>query len=231
LNSTLHSLFAARPLAESEKSTYLRWALDFFTDESVAQDPFVDITLQLDVSQAFEKYQELKKGSVGATSFFSFLLWNLAQTLQNHLCFKMRKINGEWVVLENAPIVTPVAVGGDLRFSEMLLCNVSQMEFIDFSQYYQELLAQAKQGILERMDPQTFLISCFVGNLPNLQFSSLQLHSRLSSIQAQPSFYFGKRYEQNGKILIPFAAKLHHACTDPYILDLMIQDFLNRFKS
>jgi chloramphenicol O-acetyltransferase type A len=49
--------WSVRPLAEAEKQGYLAWSLDFFTDPAVEQNPFVDITLQLDVTDAYAAYQ------------------------------------------------------------------------------------------------------------------------------------------------------------------------------
>ena len=68
-----------------------------------------------------------------------------------------------------------------------------------------------------------------IGNLPNLQFTGLNLHWRQSHISAAPWFYFGKRYWQNDKLLIPFAVKLHHSCNDPFVLNLLMEDFNKRF--
>ncbi len=34
---------------------------------------------------------------------------------------------------------------------------------------------------------------------------------------------------QNNQLLIPFAFKLHYACNDPFVLNLLIQDFKKRF--
>ena len=226
--STLIEHWSARPLTEAESKGYLDWSLDFFTDNSVEQDPFVDITLQLDVTRAYAAYQAAR---VEGLSFFSFLVWHLARAMQGNLGFKLRKIEGKWWVLDNAPIVTPIAVGGEARFTELLLKDASRESLAEFARQYREKLDSAKRGEGTRMDPETFLVACFIGNLPQLQFTALSLHSRKSSIQCQPCFYFGQRYFQGEKLFIPFAAKLHHACTDPHVLNQLVEDFQARFSS
>lgn len=219
--------YAARPLSADEKRGYLEWSLDFFTDSGVLQDPFVDLTLQLDVTRAYASYRQ---SEIAGLTFFSFLLWHLAQTMQGHLGFKLRKIGQEWLVLENAPLVVPVAVGGENRFCELLLENVSRQSLVEMAGQYRCQLDSARRGEVRRMAPETFLTACFVGNLPDLQFTGLSLHWRKALIQCQPCFYFGKRYEQDGKLFIPLAAKLHHACTDPFVLNGLIRDFTARFE-
>jgi chloramphenicol O-acetyltransferase type A len=218
--------WGCRPLAEAEKAGYLAWSLDFFTDCAVEQDPFVDITLQLDITDAYACY---KAQALPELTFFSFLIWHLAQAMQGQLGFKLRKIKGQWWVLENAPIVVPVAVGGEMRFCELLLQNASNQGLAEFAGHYRNQLDAARAGCLPRMDPHTFLTACFVGNLPQLQFTALNLHWRKSDIQCQPSFYFGQRYPQGERLMMPLAIKLHHACTDPFVLNSLIEDFRQRF--
>ncbi len=219
--------WGCRPLSQAEKAGYLAWSLDFFTDSTVEQDPFVDLTLQLDVTEAYASYQ---RQALPGLSFFSYLIWHLAQAMQGQLGFKLRKIDGTWQVLENAPIVVPVAVGGEMRFRELLLRDVSRQSLAGFAAHYRKQLDAARAGEGERMAPLTFLSACLIGNLPNLQFTAMNLHWRKSDIQCQPCFYFGRRYQQDGRLLIPLAAKLHHACTDPFVLNALIEDFLQRVK-
>ncbi|OUL21799.1 CatA-like O-acetyltransferase [Nostoc sp. 106C] len=219
--------YQSRLLDDKAKEGYLNWSLDFFTDPNVIQVPCVDITIQLDVTDAYKMYQT---NPIKGATFFSFLTWHLVQSLKNHFCFNLRLIKNQWFILDNPPVMIPVAVGGQERFSEMLLENVSQTSYQDFIIQYRQKLDQIRNGKGERAKVETFLLSYFIGNLPNLQFTGLTLHWRSSEIIGHPYFYFGKRYWQNDQLFIPFAAKLHHACNDPFVLDLLIQDFKERFN-
>ena len=221
------SQYQPRLLDEKAKEGYLNWSLDFFTNPNVIQVPCVDITIQLDVTDAYKLYQA--NPAEGAT-FFSFLTWHLVQTLKNHFCFNLRLIENQWFILDNPSVIIPVAVGGQDRFWEMLLENVSQISYQDFIIQYRQKLDHIRNGQAQRADSKTFSLSCVIGNLPNLQFTGLSLHWRQDEIIGQPYFYFGKRYWQNHQLFIPFAAKLHHACNDPFVLDLLIQDFCQRFN-
>jgi chloramphenicol O-acetyltransferase len=214
-------------LTEKRKEGYLNWSLDFFTNSDVLQVPYIDITIQLEVTQAYAIYQT--KSKEGST-FFAFLLWHFAQVLPRHPDFNFRLWQNQWYLVHNPPFVVPVAVGGKARFWEMVLENVRHLAYAQFVSYYRQQLNTIKEGFGSRADEMTFQISCLMGNLPNLQFTGLTLHWQQGSIIGQPMFYFGKRYWQENKLYIPFAAKLHHATTDPLVFDLLLQDFQNQIE-
>lgn len=218
--------YEPRLLTEKEKEGYLSWSLDFFTNTDLWQNPTLDITIQLEVTQAYELYQCCRSPE---STFFSFLLWHLAQVLPKHPCFNLRLIEQKWYIINNPPIIVPAAVGGKERFAEIILENISKISYRDFVPQYSFLLKAVREGKGKRPQLNTFLLSCPIGNLPNLQFTGLTLHWQKNLIEGQPLFYFGKRYWLKDKLYIPFAAKLHHATTDPLLLDLLIQDFQNQF--
>jgi chloramphenicol O-acetyltransferase type A len=193
----------------------------------VRQSPYIDITLQLDVTEAYAGYQARP---VEGASFFAFLLWHLAQTLARYPDFNLRRVNGEWYQLHNPPIFVPVAVGGDLRFQEMVLEDVYRRDYADFIAQYRAALHRARRepASRQRETGRYFYLGHLIGNLPTLQFSALTLHWR-EGIAGHTAFYFGKRYWNGERLLMPFAAQLHHACTDPFLLDGLLQDFSGRF--
>jgi chloramphenicol O-acetyltransferase type A len=218
--------YQPRLLDGEVKEGYLNWSLNFFTDPGAIQSPYVDITIQLNVTDAYKFYKlDITEGE----TFFCFLIWNLIQTLKNHFYFNLRFIQNQWFILENPPVVVPVAVGGKQRFCEILLESASQIGYREFVTQYRYKLNEARSGRGKKVKSEDFLLSCFLGNLPNLQFTGLTLHWRHSEIVGQPYFYFGKRYWQNDTLFIPFSAKLNYACNDPFVLDLLIQDFNKRF--
>lgn len=61
--------YQPRLLTPEERAGYLDWSLDFFTDDRLLQIPYIDLTLQLDVTNAYGVYQQ-QKDSPG--SFFCF---------------------------------------------------------------------------------------------------------------------------------------------------------------
>ncbi len=208
------------------KQGWLNWSLDFFCDPNILQVPYLDITIQLDVTEAYAAY---KANRVPGSTFFAFLIWHLAQTLVAHPSFNMRFIENQWYLLKNPTILIPVAVGGKERFCEVVLENVSKISYEEFVPQYRTQVERARNGGGKRTDFQSFCLSHFLGNLPNLQFTGLTLHWVRDGMVGQPFFYFGKRYELRNSLFIPFAAKLHHGCADLFVLDLLLEDFQKRF--
>lgn len=206
-------------LSPEQRGGWFDWSLDFFTDTSVLQMPYIDITLQLDVTDAYTNYQQL---NLNEASFFTYLVWQLMQTIATQSSFKLRKVDEDWYFIHNPPIVIPVAVGGQQRFFEIVLDDVIKLPLSDFCQQFHSAVKQARDGKGQRATPEQFYFSTFFGNLPNLKFTGLTLHYRHCAVDAQTLFYFGQRYTLNERLYIPFAAKLHHATTDPFVLNELI---------
>jgi len=228
--SVIPDCYAPERVDPADFPGWLGWALEFFSDSSL-QNPHVDVTLQLDVTQAWARYEAAPQHPP-PESFFSFLLWHLAQTLARHPSFNLRKIDGTWYRLGNPPIFIPVAVGGDARFQSLVLDDVYRQDFATFSAVYRERLAQARaprQGEGEAEASDVFRYAHFIGNLPNLRFTGLTLHWRPEQMVGQSFFYFGQRYTEGGRMLIPLSVRLHHSCTDPFVLNQLIEDFSRRF--
>ena len=207
---------------------WLRWSLDFFT-QPVLQMPYLDITLQLDVTTEYQRYQAEKSGA--GASFFAFMLWHLAQTLAAEPSANLRLIDGKWYRLHNPPIFVPVALGGEARFGSLVLDDVYRQDYPEFLDNYQQRLAavRAKRGE-EPMSDLVFRCAHFIGNLPYLRFTGLNLHWRADQMVGQSCFYFGQRYAEGARLMQPLAAKLHHACMDPLILNNLITAFKQRFQ-
>ncbi len=201
---------------------YFEWSLNFFTDKSIIQNPFLDLTLQLDVTDAYKKYLTYSNEK---KTFFSFLIWNIVKAQSNNISFKLRLIDDKWYILNNAPVVVPVAVGGKQRLLTMLLEDVAISDYEDFSNRYYDELIKIRNGSGYKPTEREFQFAQFFGNLPNIQFTGFTLHHRLEEITGQSVFYFGKRYEVGEKLFIPLATKLHHACTDPYVFDILLTEF------
>jgi chloramphenicol O-acetyltransferase len=220
--------YQPRLLTQGEREGYLDWSLNFFTDPSLFQIPYLDLTLQLDVTHAYQTYQGEK---TAGSSFFSFLIWHWLQCLQSNWGFRLRYVDQKWYILDNPPVMVSVAIGGKERFAEMLLENTSQLAYADFIPLYRQTLDNIRSGNPQRADYQTFCLATIFGNLPNLQFSGLTIHYRRETIQGQPWFYFGKRYWVNDQLLIPLCVKMHHANSDPFVLDQLVAQFQSRFMT
>jgi len=206
---------------------WLSWSLNFFSDP-LLQNPYLDLTLQLDLTETYDRYTTSKaSGSEG--TFFAWLVWHLAQTLAAHPSFNLRRIGEQWYMLGNPPIFIPVAIGGSKRFSEIVLEDVYKQDYPTFIGCYLQKLAMARKPDSEPVkSSDVFDYAHFIGNLPNLRFTGMTLHWRPSQMHGQSFFYFGQRYREGECLLMPLSVKLHHACTDFFVLDELLVDFNRR---
>lgn len=221
--------FRPHPVNPSDLHGWLGWSLDFFGNDG-GQNPHVDLTLQLDVTAGWERYGAWKAEGVPSASFFAFLLWHLSQALADDPSFNLRKVGGQWYRVDNPPLFVPVAVGGEARFQSLVLEDVYGQNYAGFVAAYGERLALARSPDAPSSEPEIFTLAHFVGNLPNLRFTGLTLHWRPDQMVGQSFFYFGQRYQRDGRMMIPLAARLHHACTDPFVLDQLLADFSRRLS-
>ncbi|MCL3781484.1 hypothetical protein EMN47_13925 [Prolixibacteraceae bacterium JC049] len=216
--------YNGRKLSEEERNTYEKWSLNFFHQTSIVQEPYLQMTLQVDISKALEIYNTQYRSIEGA-SFTAYLMWHIVQAGKLHPYFRYRKIQDEWYIFDELPLYSPVAIGGDARFADLKLepfVNTKLEEFFPIYRATQNKLFD--DGVFTPLSPVYWQNAWFVGNLPNLQFTGFQLHS--SAIKnGRPFFYFGKRFRQDGKQMIPLLVAFDHSNIDPYVLSAFMADF------
>ncbi|NEP14692.1 MAG: hypothetical protein F6K14_31750 [Symploca sp. SIO2C1] len=207
------------------QNTYVGWALEHFIDETKILNPYLDITLKLDLTDAEKNYQDNFQNEY--STFTSFLIWKLLKALKKHPPFWWRYINEKWYQVNNPPLFYPIAVGGKSRFGEIVINNATKLGWLEFSQLYQNskdsILSHA---ILPKSREFAYQLGQFVGNLPSLDFSSFAMHTYRRSTQS--CFYFGKRtYDNKKKLTVPLAIKFHHGNLDPLLVELLVRDYLD----
>ena len=96
------------------------FALDFFHKKEFIKDPWLQLTIRLDITKARKNYIDNYKW-VDNASLTAWLSWNLIRAMKDHPWSRMRKIKGEWHCFENLPLFFPVAIGGSKRFFEPVI--------------------------------------------------------------------------------------------------------------
>jgi len=215
--------FELQPLDCNNLSTYECWAQNFFNDPECIQDPYLDITLQLDITAARNRYEAQGEGT-----FTAFLYYHLIHALKNHPEFFYRFIGEQWVQITNPALFYPIARNDRKnRFHEAFIPNIFQLSWSEFSEIYRTELDCSKRTP-RLLGENLFVYTLFIGNLPNLQVTGLTLHTN-NRYCAQPYFYFGKRYQHESRLFVSLSIKFHHSTVDPYIIDLLMQDFQRAF--
>ena len=216
--------YNGRKYTYEERSTYEKWSLDFFHNKEIITEPLLQITLQVDITKALKHYDIHYKPIKGA-SFAAYLMWHVVHTTKKHPYFRYRKIQDEWYIFDELPIYAPVGIGGDARFGNLILEPSSLHSLDGFFYHYRSALSKLfDDSTFEVLNPTIWKNAWFIGNLPNLQFTGYQLHTSVVS-SGRPFFYFGKRYEQDGKLFNPLLVAFDHSNLDPFVLSAFMEDF------
>jgi len=207
---------------------YQKWALDFFINPGLVANPYIDITVQLDITSAVSIWQE--KLSNGQGTLTAWLIWNLLQSLKEFPCFQWRYLDGQWFEVKNPPLFCPIAVDRADRFVNLILENAFKLSWEEFAGAWVTLKRKIQlEGTFTTSDTEPFRFCQFIGNLPHLHFTSLTLHQPASS--CQPFFYFGqRRCDQSGLVIMPLAAKFHHSSCDPDVFDRLLRNYQQRLQ-
>lgn len=219
---TMLNTYQGELLSSHDLSFYERWAMDYFHDDQHVSDPYLSITLDLPLGAARDNYQNHFQSAEGA-SFQGFLIWCLARALKSEWIFSTRNINGKWYRFDNLPIFCPIAVGGELRFKDVILENVTALSWPEFARYYRKSV-DCNDAKLEVLPQEVWALCPFIGNLPNMAFSSFQIH-RNKLKTGRPLFYFGQRKTINGEPSVPLSISFDHANSDPFVLDKLLATF------
>jgi chloramphenicol O-acetyltransferase type A len=217
------------PLVTTELAgKYQPWALDYFTNPDLVPVPYIDITVQLDISIAAAIWNEKLSKNEGTLT--AWLTWNLMQSLKEFSYFQWRYINGQWFEVQNPPLFCPISVDRADRFVNLVLENPFKMTWQEFAQTWTGLKQRIQSGTnFEKNDASVFGFSHFIGNLPHLHFTSLTLHQPASF--CQHFFYFGaRRCDAQGITMMPLAGKLHHSSGDPFVFELLLKNYLQRLQ-
>ena len=206
------------------EGNYQPWALNYFTNPELVPNPYLDITILLDISSTVVDWQQQIFQQGGTLT--GWLVWNLLQALKTFTCFQWRYINGQWFEVKNPPLFSPIVVDKVDRFASLIIENPFKLSWPEFAFHWTESKQRLQRdGNFANNDTLVFGFSHFIGNLPHLYFTGLSLHYPTSF--CQPFFYLGqRRCDGQGVTTMPLAAKLHHASADPYLFELLLQKYL-----
>lgn len=236
-----------QPVAVSEEDyggDYVPWALRHFTDPALVSQPFISMTIEVDLTEALACFQNIghvdlgegsksSKGSRGNAGFTAWLMYHLMHSVHQVEAFRLRRVAGHWFRIDNMPLMTPVAVGGKQRFEELAIGNVVHSDWKEFAENYRTGLARLLDDSMSEQPPASKMVyelGQAIGNLPNMRFTHLTPHT--SAGLTNNMFYFGQRRRgADGRLTMPLAMHLHHATTDPHVAQILLDEFTERLNS
>jgi chloramphenicol O-acetyltransferase len=217
--------YGGRPLDVSKLNSYDKWALNYFSDRRVVVDPNCEITIQLDITDA-ERFYRAKMASTPGASLTAYLTWSLLRAIAKHPCFSWRSVNGKWYEFGDLPVFIPVSTGKENRFQDVLIEGATRLGWKEFCEVYRRKIDDALQGkAFDAVPDDIFKYAFIIGNMRQLAFTSLRVFIQ-SYRTGRPAFYFGRRYESEERLRVPFYALMDHSTAEPERLDVMIGDYL-----
>ena len=110
------------PLDLKELSLYDQQALEFFMNEELVDNPFMNFSFNHDISVATENYQKM---TLPGSSMTAFMIWCAAKSLCSIRQLSWRKLGDAWYEFKNLPFYMPIATGLESRLVTPLLRNIS----------------------------------------------------------------------------------------------------------
>ncbi|ARN55642.1 CatA-like O-acetyltransferase [Sedimentisphaera salicampi] len=204
---------------------YPKFALEYFHDKSEIADPNLHMTLQLDITGLRERYDRDFAG-INST-FTAFLVYKLLLAASGIEFLRYRYIEGSWYCFDNLPLFFPVAVGGDKRFMEIIIDSPARLDFPEFAEKYCTGLEKIRNNPSDYkpVPNEIWKNMWFIGNLSYMRFTSFGVHLNQRDT-GRPIFYFGQRYQQGERLYVPLYSRIDHATGDPFILNEVIEAFL-----
>ena len=177
-------------------------------------DPFFGLTCHIDVTnlRAFCKKNKLS---------FSLAVLYFSMKAANEITeFRLRIVNDEVVEFDSIEIGSTF-LNDDNSFFFGLFKNESTV--FDFDAKGKQLVKELKRGkIFEEHWNKIDLI--FGSTVPWISFTSIK-HARNIEREKSgiPKFVFGKRFQQNDKLLLPFSIEVHHALMDGFHVGQLVE--------
>lgn len=210
-----------------DASSYESWAMNYFHDKEIVQNPYLNMTVDVDLTDARKVYEKDYRAIQGA-SFQAYIIWNLLKALQEKSIFNTRKIGDKWYRFDNLPVFMPIAIGGDLRFKDALIYDTQGIDWPYFVKKYRQSIDN-ENNKLETLPQNIWSLCTFIGNLPDMLFKSFTMHhNKLNA--GRPFFYFGQRNLDKDRLFIPMSITFDHANSDPFVLNQLLKSFIEHMN-
>ena len=177
-------------------------------------DPFFGLTCHIDVTnlRAFCKKNKLS---------FSLAVLYFSMKAANEITeFRLRIVDEDIVEFDSIEIGSTF-LNDDNSFFFGLFKNETSV--FDFDAKGKQLVKELKRGkIFEEHWNKIDLI--FGSTVPWISFTSIK-HARNIEREKSgiPKFVFGKRFQQNDKLLLPFSIEVHHALMDGFHVGQLVE--------
>lgn len=181
------------------------------------EEPFFGITVDLDVTKAYEKSKREN------FSFFLYYLYLASKTVNSIESFKYR-IEGEKVFIYDQINASATISREDTTFG---FSNIIHNDDLDiFLKNAENEIQRIRSGsglMLEKVR----LNEVHYSAIPWVNFTSLSHSRSFQKGDSCPKISFGKLSVKDGKRMMPVSIHVHHALMDGYHVGLFVEKFQN----
>lgn len=188
---------------------------DFF---SAMEEPFYGLTVEIDVSHAYNKAQKM------STSFFVYYLYATLQAMNRIPAMRLRIVDGKVYEYTRIDASSTVLKEDDtFGFSHIIY----QEDYNLFAQSVQKEIQRVKQTttLLTKEDYGANIIH--FSAIPWVHFTSLTHARGYSYPDSCPKVSIGKMIEKDGKKVFPVALFAHHGLVDGLDMGNFFECFQN----
>ncbi|HAF53089.1 MAG TPA: type A chloramphenicol O-acetyltransferase [Leclercia adecarboxylata] len=186
-----------------------RWARKehFEVFQSFAQSTF-NQTVQLDITVL------LKHIKAVGWKFYPTMIFLIAHVVNRHTEFRMAMKNNELVIWDEVHPSYTIFHNETETFSSIWSPYDGNIQH--FQNVYSEDVARHGNNLAYWPKGQSPDNIFFVSAIPWVSFTSFDINVAHMQNFFSPMFTFGKYYEQDGKVLLPFALQVHHSVCDGF---------------
>ncbi len=192
---------------------------EFFKDY---EDPYFNLTANLEVTNLYNFCKE------NQISFFLACLYLAVETANEILEFRLRIIDGQVFEYKSIDIGSTV-LNKDNSFS---FCYFKrQASILKFDKSGKRILKKHQENTdFDSNKDKTNVI--YASSIPWVSFTSIK-HSRDIKREKSgiPKFVFGKYFNENKYIKMPFSIEVHHALMDGFHVGKFIENFQKRINN
>lgn len=215
------SKFNGKLVDEEKITNYQRFSLNFFSDASSVLDPRVQVTSQLDITAIYQTYNKHYKHAEGAT-FTAYVKWISLKAMKD-TPFGWRCINNKWYEFSNLPLeVSVYKQNGNQQL--FYLYDVTDSSWPDFCKKHTAIKDQLKDSL---EDIKSLPLYAIAHEIVGLNFPRMTAYNTTKKAEYahQPWIVFSTRYEQDGKLLLPYHLSFSHAPLIPRLAEYFIDKF------
>jgi len=179
--------------------------------------PHFDISVEIDIKHLI-KYIKVKD-----ISFFKTMVFLVTKNVNKIEEFKYRIINNEQVVILDKVNPSFTIMGDNNVFS---FCNSKYHENMkEFFESMDRNINKYKEDPIVSSS-ENDLNAVYLTSIPWLSFKSITHPIDIKNVDSNPRISWGKYYQENDKVLLPFSIQVHHALMDGY----HVSKYINSLK-